>query len=566
MIRDIRIKKWSYNNKDLKKNDIVRVLDVDYIHLRLEDKSDIYVTAYGLPFIENLKPKNFWTDELWFKNNSERLPGTSSVYKVRTKKVTGKHKDIVVKWNRMGQGIPGADEHEELINANFNSPFEEFSLVSKLKDAMRNSSKKIVIQKPLAIYVPSELNELWQTGRTEYKMQSIIKSHKEIELDMRRLYAVIYEWIEGIDAKEASDKGLLDEKHMRSLTIEADESIKKKGFIVRDSKPHHVIVKPKNESQLVSNRDGDPLYALIDFELLEMTQKQDEILKKAKRIDYHKRQKDRFSIDIPKKFHPHLSHVNFFGVDYIFGHVESTNGRLWVVGKDPYLFDYFLPERWEKTNRMKISMFSESYYTVTEDNIHIVWEVSKVGLCPDKDPFKEDEKKILEHGYNSPFEEVKLAVKLNASKIINTIYPRAIYMMGSKTRISDKFFDKNRYNSHKKYIAPDNIPILKKDHEYVIIWGYWNGPDEKLAARDGDYYEGINSLRAYREGVITEKEYISLLQVAKEKLAKVGVEDLNLRGDHLLISLDADKRLVRDTTGKPEIRICNFEFLKEHIK
>jgi hypothetical protein len=29
------------------------------------------------------------------------------------------------------------------------------------------------------------------------------------------------------------------------------------------------------------------------------------------------------------------------GVDYIYGRAESTGGILWVVGKDPDLFNYF---------------------------------------------------------------------------------------------------------------------------------------------------------------------------------------------------------------------------------
>ena len=33
------------------------------------------------------------------------------------------------------------------------------------------------------------------------------------------------------------------------------------------------------------------------------------------------------------------------GVDYVYGEVESTGGALWVVGRDPVLFDYFLPEK-----------------------------------------------------------------------------------------------------------------------------------------------------------------------------------------------------------------------------
>jgi len=153
MIKDIKLKEWYEQNKDRKDHDIAKILDVEYAHVKLKDKSDLYFTRNGLPFMEFLKPENFWTDKKWLDKNSKRLAGSSSVHKVQTKQVQGKHKDIVVKWNRMGQDIPGAEHHTELLNAEFNSPFEEISLVMELKNAMINSLPETIIHKPLAIYV-----------------------------------------------------------------------------------------------------------------------------------------------------------------------------------------------------------------------------------------------------------------------------------------------------------------------------------------------------------------------------------------------------------------------------
>ncbi|MFC1704019.1 hypothetical protein ACFL1E_04485 [Candidatus Omnitrophota bacterium] len=562
MIKDIKIKEWFEKNKDGKNNAIAKILDVDYAHIKLQNKDDLYVTSQGVPFIENLKPENFWTDEKWFKKNSIRLSGTGSAYKVRTKKVNDTYKDIVIKWNRMGQNVPGADDCDDLMYAEFNSPFEEFSLVAELSNAMLGSPLTITIQKPLAIYVPLEFVEIWQSGRKEHKMQYKIDSHKEIALDMRRSYAVIYEWIEGIDAVQAFEKHIIDEKHMRLLALDAEKGMKKKGFVVRDNKPHHVIVRPKKRKELVKDKKGKVLYGLVDFELLERTPQKEKIAKKDKRADYLRRQRDRFVIDDPNEFHPHLHHTNILDVEYVYGHVESTKGRLWVIGRDPHLFDYFLPERWEKIPKTKISVFNDMYYTITKDNIHLAWKVSKVGLKPDMDPYKEDEKRILECGYNSPFEEVAIAVELNR-KGIPTIYPRAIYMSSNRTKISDNLLDNSRYEMHKSFTAPDGVALLKKNQDYISIWGYWNGPDEKLAAKDSDYYEGIDTLRAYKEGIIAEKQYFDLLQIAKERLSQAGFEDLNFRGNHLLISFDSKKKLITDRDGIPELRICNFEFLKK---
>lgn len=541
---------------------IIKVFDVEYTHLKLEKEADIYFTKRGLPFIENLMPENFITDRRWYKENSRRLSGTACLYKVRTKKVNDKFKDIIVKWNRMGQEIPGAGDCNELMHAEFNSPFEEFSLVEELKDAICKSPAKITIQNPLAIYVPSEYVELSQTGRKIYKIKSKINEHKDIELDMFRLYAVIYDWIEGIDATEAFEKGIINEKCMEILTLDSREKLEKEGFQVKDSKPHHIIVMPQKNGNLARDKDGKIIYGLVDFELLTRTPQREEIIKYTKRRDYLKRQSDRFKAKIPLINYPHLSYVNIMGVNYVYGHVESTKGRLWIVGNDPHLFDYFLPERWKETPRTKVSVFREMYYTVTKDKIHLVWKVSRVGLLPDKDPFKEEEYRIVEHGYNSPFEEIAISMKLN-HKGLATTYPRAIYMSGYKTKISNNLLDNSRYDSHKDIKTPDELPILQKNRDYVIIYGYWNGPDEKLAKEDSGHYEGINALNAYRMGIITHNQYMDLMKIAKTKLLQTGFEDLNLRGRHLIISLDSQDKLVTDSQGSAEMRICNLEYLKE---
>jgi hypothetical protein len=68
------------------------------------------------------------------------------------------------------------------------------------------------------------------------------------------------------------------------------------------------------------------------------------------------------------------------------------------------VFDYFLPERWRKTHSWRLSENNEVYYTVTKDNIHIVWKISRVGDRPEVDPADPVAARIEEYGYNSPFE------------------------------------------------------------------------------------------------------------------------------------------------------------------
>jgi hypothetical protein len=55
-----------------------------------------------------------------------------------------------------------------------------------------------------------------------------------------------------------------------------------------------------------------------------------------------------------------------------------------------------------------------------------------------------------------------------------------------------------------------------------------------------------------------------LMHVMKGRLHEAGLEDLNLKGSHFLLSFDSAGNIIRNADGVPEMRYCNFEFLK-HI-
>ena len=145
---------------------------------------------------------------------------------------------------------------------------------------------------------------------------------------------------------------------------------------------------------------------------------------------------------------------------------------------------------------------------------------------------------------------------------IETTYPRAIYMTGHRTTVSSALADNSRYESHAGLCTPDGHAILSEHHEYVTIWGYWNGPDDVLAMKDEAVYKGIDALAAYREGRLTKREYVRVMRAASTLLAAAGIEDLSLRGTHLLLSIDRQQQLAADKRGLPLVRICNFELLK----
>ena len=538
---------------------LITVLGVKYLHLRMEDGTDLYVTEHGLPFTKCLLPDNHLGDPAWRSNHSVRLPGTSDVYRMTTKEVDGRSIEIVVKWNRMGQDIPGETATGDLAGAEFNSPFMEFSLVLEMRDARHDAPQQFYTHKPLAIYVPRKFVEGERLGRRRYKMEAIQRSHDEIDLDWNRKYAVIYEWLDGIDAADACREGRIDADAMVELLRRSNEDMQSQGYCVRDSKPQHVIVRPDSNNRLVRDKTGTVLYGLVDFELLQRTPAWDEVMRAAKRQDYLIRQAHRF--ESREEFPPGLTPVTIMGVDYVYGQVESTGGALWVVGHDPVLFDYFLPEKWRLTPRTKLAASEQVYKTVTKDNVHLVWRVSRVGERPDADPFVLSQRRMLTYGYNSPFEEFSIAMELSR-KGIETKYPRAIYMTGHRSTASSLLSDRSRYESHAGLRTPEGRLILSEQHEYMTIWGHWNGPDDVLAVKDEVVYQGIDALSAYREGRLTQKAYLRVMKTAKKRLAAAGIEDLSLGGSHLLLSIDQSHRLATGPDGLPLVRIRNFELLK----
>jgi len=269
----------------------------------------------------------------------------------------------------------------------------------------------------------------------------------------------------------------------------------------------------------------------------------------------------RFDVSAAKPLPAHLQATNVLGVDYVFGRAESTGGLLWVVGKDPDLFNYFLPERWRRTPSKKLSSHNQIFYTQTKDNIHLVWKVSRMGDPPWLNNPEAEKQVVREYGFNSPFEEFAFALELSRNGV-KTIYPRAIYMTGRKRESAPQPADERRYAALAHLRTPEGEPVVRKEHDYITIWGYWNGPDELLAAQDGRYYSAMNAKHACANQLISSQTLDELVGMKAGKLTRCGLEDLNLKPDHLLISFDPAQKLVLDTTGKPELRLCNFELVR----
>lgn len=533
------------------------MLGVDYIHLPTSDGGDLYVTWYGLHLLEQLRPEN-WYEEEWFRANRVRLPGTSAVYRVPSRKIHGRAADLVVKFSRVGEDIPiDAVTYGRFAGVEFNTPYEEFSRVMDLRS--RRRGPRLLTHRPLAIYVPAATLELWQSGRNEARIAEKQARHIDVELDLFRQYVLVYEWIKGISASEA----FLDIPEPRrsqiiaELTERARLDIERQGYQVVDHKPAHVIVRPRGDGSVLRAPTDDFAYALVDFELLVRTPGYQRDIQLSRRAVYLERQRERFEIPLrPETFPEHLSPAMVLGVDYVFGHTESTRGRLWVAGRDPALFDYFLPERWRHTPDKPLSEHGGTHYTLTKDNVHVVWKVSRVGERPDT-------AECAAHGFNSPFEEVAIALDL-ARKGVAAIAPRAIYMSGHESSRAGLYVhDLRRFKALRDLLTENGRPLFRADHNYMTIWGYWNGDVEPGEDQLETHLSPIDAALALSEGRITASAVEVLMERAAAQLKAAGYRSLKPSPAHLLLSMRHDRSFVPGADGLPAAGICSFALMQK---
>jgi hypothetical protein len=556
---------------------LVTVLGVVYVHRKTRNGGDIYLTQFGLPVAGLLEPSN-WYEDPWFSNKRQRLKGTSAVYRVPTKTVDGIALDLVVKNCRVGEDVP-LDTHTlmQFMNTEFNSPWEEFSLTFEMREG-RYGPPEIAIstQLPLAIYVPPEPMQLWQSGRSTDKLNRIHAKHPGIDVDILKQYKLIYQWIRGKDVVEmlqdAGIAGKAADTVVSPVTLKVISDMAQKGFYVADMKPVHIILEEKQvnlfesipadnpdklnaQTELISGiiEAGD--YSVIDYELLIRTPEHEEKVKSHKRHTYHDDQRNRWR---PTELPSHLDAVEIMGVPYIHGPVESTGGHLWVVGRNGRLFDYFLPERWRKTHSWKLSEKTDTYYTFTKDHIHIVWKISRVGEQVILQNNDDGSQKAVEYGYNSPFEEFSIAQYLS-DKGMPTVYVRAIYMPGSaKTEPST---DRRKYESHSHFVNSRGEPLLREDRNFISIRGFFNGTDSWVAGSH-ELLKPMSLIQAESEGIISGKSKDALREAMITRLINIGVDGSLLEANDLIISLDPKNNIVTTEDNLPEVRICNFELLR----
>jgi hypothetical protein len=560
---------------------MLSVLGVVYSHRKTSDGGDMYLTRFGLHYADVLEIDK-WYEKEWFEGKRERLKGTSAVYYVPTREVNGRSVELVVKNCRVGEDVPLETRSLlEFINTEFNSPWEEFALVMELREGKYGSPDiRCNTQEPLAIYVPPGKMQIWQSGRSYAKINRIRARHPGIDIDILRQYKLIYGWIRGKDLQELfAESGLTGaelDAALLPLTKKATSDLEKKGYIMADMKPCHVVISEEDakkaevligttdqdtrrlRTRLLSDLVAQGSFSVIDYELVVRTPAHEDEVHWSRRHSYLDDQRNRFiATDLPH----YLSSGEILGVPYVFGEVQSTGGKLWVVGRNARLFDYFLPERWRKTHAWKFSESNDVYYTVTKDNVHLVWKVSRVGDRPVPDPACQFPGKLEEYGYNSPFEAFAIAQHLNANGM-PTVYSRAIYMTG--TVKEEQPGDVRRYDSHRMLRGADGGTILLEDRDYIMLQGYFNGPDEWVAAQTGmQLCRPFNLEQAVAKGLIDTETCRKLFDKVQNCLKNLSYDGVLLRGNDLLLALDPKNEFLKDAGGLPEVRICNFELIKK---
>ena len=261
-----------------------RLFGVEYIHLKGRQQGDFFVTPHGWAVMESLLPEHWFVGRKFSKVGRALAGATGAVFRVP---VPHKGRDdfaLVVKFSRFCQsvGITAVDpnlnfsqDHINRIKASpFLSPFAEFGNLTGLR---REAGLAIPTMAPLAIYSPAARYLEWQLGRESYlksmhsrsllDSQAGLPPEERLDYEWERQYILIYRWLDGLDAEQAVDTGLISKSCMVDLGRESRLLLERHGWEVMDHKPRHVILRVTRHGTL-AHREGRPLWGLVDYELL----------------------------------------------------------------------------------------------------------------------------------------------------------------------------------------------------------------------------------------------------------------------------------------------------------
>ncbi len=534
-----------------------KAFGIEYKHLKPPNGGDLYLTDAGAAVLRCLLPEN-WYEKGYFHRKGTRLLGTSSVYKVTTRPVSDRTIDIVVKFCRIGEDVnplltPRSKfiSDDDFASARWNGPFEEFGKLMELRKGVYGPRARFLTQRPLGIFVPDQVCLDWQLGRNEdsfrisqsvmHKDTTLTDEHDPVELDISRQYIMIYSWVKGLGLDDLLKQGYLSKEACDAITEKAYfEDMIPNGFKVLDTKHAHIILRLDKQGQLVM-RNGRYPYALIDYELLRRTDEHERYFGLSRRRQYWRHVYERYDESHLRTMPSELKSMTVCDTPYIFG-TTPNGGKLWVVGNNHRLFDYFLPEKWRSRDRIRLSSKNEVYHSVTPDNIHLVYKRSRIGILPECNPLEEKKSPSVRHGYNSPFEEVFIAEDLMRHGIGAT-HPRAIYRTGQRSTMVRFDLDARRYDAASHLLTPEEIPekVLSDHHDYYILWGCWRGIDPETGYLPGTPHWGLTTInQALNDELINADEAADIMHNTLARLEKLHIANLFIGKYDFLLSFNDD--------------------------
>lgn len=259
---------------------------VDYAAVQTKEGGDLFVTRWGWSWLGYLRPEA-WHGKQLRSGEAERLSDSSgTVYRIHARGLRpGSCRDLVIKHSRMAQQVdllvppelvdwypPDLLEHTE-----FNDPFEEFGLVFALRHTA--SVRALRTKCPLGIYCPPGTRRGWQLGRRDWVMarkaarlrqaQQTRSDLPTLELEAERDYILVYAWLPGESAASLLRSGELTAPELTELVRYVNRDLLDRGFYVLDTNPAHIILRRSRATgRIVQRPSGEPVYALVDFELL----------------------------------------------------------------------------------------------------------------------------------------------------------------------------------------------------------------------------------------------------------------------------------------------------------
>lgn len=264
-----------------------RAFGVDYLTIRGLQGGEFHFTRAGWALGPSLLPRGWFDGDRLRRLGRPLQKATGSVYWVPVPHPARGRVGVVVKFCRFAQHVgcthldPGLfprEVEERVQGAQFAGPFEEFGRLAALRAHRGEDGERFRTMVPLGIYCPPTRYVPWQLGRAEesyWRYDRALEATQEgrpaaerLVHHWDRLYVLLYRWIEGVDLEEAVRHGLLDEAGLRATTIRIAEEVWAAGFAVLDHKARHVIVRPDRRAGGLLRRGGEPVYALVDYELL----------------------------------------------------------------------------------------------------------------------------------------------------------------------------------------------------------------------------------------------------------------------------------------------------------